>query len=368
MLAERIVSAMKQNLLRPLTRSVLVSFVASIAACSGSAGSEGPQGPSGTPGAQGAQGTQGMTGPSGNAGPTGPMGSPGASALEQRILPGAYYPESMNAGPDGTLYVGSLTTGEVVALGPSVEKARVLHAAGADGIVGVAGVLVDSSTAASGLWICSVDFSFMTPTFVRNLDISSGMVKASFPLPATSFCNDLVFDARHNLYVTDSFSPTVFRLASGATTLEPWVTDPRFRAPMGQFGLDGICLDDSGSIIVNRRDSGQIFQIAVDSSGASGMITEIAVHPALAFPDGMRCTDHGNLLVVEGAPATGRLSYLTVSGTVAKGRVLDNRLDFPTAVVRIGDEAWVTEGQFQYLFGAPGSPSLPFLIRRVIVE
>jgi hypothetical protein len=299
---------------------------------------------------------------------SGSAGPAGAPVFDARQIPGAFYPENIHAGADGTIYTGSITTGEIVALSPAEEKPKVLHQARAEGVLGVTGVLVDTSPASTGLWICSIDFSFQTPTFVRNLSLSDGTVKASYPLPTTSLCNDLVFDDRHNLFVTDSFSGTIFRLSSGGSQLAPWVASPRFQAPAGQFGLDGICFDGTDSIIVNRRDSGQIFKITRTSTGGAGAIQEISVHPTLALPDGMRCTDNGNLLVVEGAPATGRLDYLTITGTVASGRVLDNHLDFPTGVVRIGDDAWVSEGQFQYLFGAPGSPSLPFTIRRVIVE
>jgi hypothetical protein len=49
---------------------------------------------------------------SGKAGPPGP---PGAPVFDARTLPGTFYPESLNAAADGTLYVSSLTTGEIVA-------------------------------------------------------------------------------------------------------------------------------------------------------------------------------------------------------------------------------------------------------------
>ncbi len=306
-------------------------------------------------------------------GSMGSMGAPGTPAFDVRMLPGAFYPESINSGPDGTLYTGSLTTGEIVALPPGDDRAHVLHAAGASGIVGVTGVLVDTSTNATGLWVCAVDFNAVVhgmaaPSGVHNLSLTDGAVKAAFPMPGGSLCNDMAFDDHHVLYATDSFTGTIFRLKNGASQLDPWIVDPRFVPTPGAFGLDGICYDGAGSIIINKRDSGQIFKIAITSTGAAGAIQEIAVHPSLALPDGMRCVDHGNLLVVEGAPMIGHLTYVTVTGTVGASRVIDNRLDFPTAIGIVGSEAWVSEGQFQYLFGAPGSPSLPFMVRRVVVE
>jgi sugar lactone lactonase YvrE len=345
--------------------------------CSGSAGPPGPKGDPGAGGSMGAQGPQGDRGPTGEmgqpgmtgaAGMTGPQGEPGAASFDALMLPGLFYPESLNAAADGSLYVGSLTTGEIVHFAPGHSKPTVLHPAGADGIVGVAGVLVDTGTVASGLWICSVDFSFATPTFVRNLDLATGELKASFPLPATSFCNDLAFDAHHNLYVSDSFDGKIFRLRSGGDALAVWSSDVRFVPQPGAFGLDGICFDGESSILINRRDTGEIFRVTIDTGGGAGAITPISVQPALVLPDGMRCLDRGKLLTVEGAPMTGHLTYLSLTGTTATSRVLDNHLDFPTAIAIVGDDAWVSEGQFQYLFGAPGSPLVPFTIRRVTVE
>lgn len=119
-------------------------------------------------------------------------------------LPGqAYFPESVHADDDGTLYVGSLATGQVVAYDDDAAgdaAPRTIIEAGQHGITGVTGVHVSGET----LWLCSVDTTFQRPTEVRSFS-KDGTPKATYALPATTFCNDLAVDAQGTVYATDSW-------------------------------------------------------------------------------------------------------------------------------------------------------------------
>jgi outer membrane protein assembly factor BamB len=251
---------------------------------------------------------------------------------------------------DGTLYVGSLATGEVVAFDDGAPGPRTVIAAGPRGVTGVH---VHGET----LWTCSVDTSFMTPTELRSYALD-GTPTGSYPLAAQYFCNDVAFDAAGNLYAADSFSGTVQRLAAGGSVVETFVQDPRFfPATQGAFGLDGIAID-GGTLYVNKLDSSQLFAIEI----ASKAITEITVTPRLAAPDGMRVLDPHTLVVVEGGE--GRLSRVEISGATATATPLSSDLDMPTSVVVARGSAWVTEGQLGRLFGGQ-APNTPFAVRRV---
>jgi hypothetical protein len=267
-------------------------------------------------------------------------------------LPGqAYYPESVHAADD-TLYVGSLTTGQVVAFDNGADQPRTVLAAGASGVTGVTGVHIHDDQ----LWLCSVDTTFQRPTEVRNFSLT-GQPRASYTLAASYFCNDLAFDDAGNLYATDSFSGTVQRLAKGGAAFETFVQDPRFVPDsQGAFGLDGIVYAD-GALYVNKLDTSELFRVGLD-----GSIAEIAVTPALAGPDGMRALDDHTLLVIEGG--ANRLSKLALHGTTATATALSSDLDMPTGVAIARDSAWVTEGQLGRLF-TQQAPNLPFAIRRV---
>jgi hypothetical protein len=266
-------------------------------------------------------------------------------------LPGdAYYPESITAAADGTLFVSSLTTGQVTAYADGSMEGRVVIGAGS-GITNMTGVHVEDDT----LWLCSVDLMFQRENELRSFALD-GTPKQTFALGAGRLCNDLAFDDAGNLYVTDSFSGTILRLARGGSALEPWLVDASLAPPAGAFGLDGIVFDGAGSLYVNRFDTGALYRVAI----ATKTVTPITVTPALASPDGMREIDRDSLLVAEGA---GRLTRVDVSETTATATTLAT-LDMPTSVIEARGSAWVTEGQLGRLF-MQQDPVLPFAVRRV---
>ncbi|HUS30920.1 MAG TPA: hypothetical protein VMZ53_20560 [Kofleriaceae bacterium] len=268
-------------------------------------------------------------------------------------LPGsAYFPESLNAGADGTLYVGSLATGQVVAFDDGATAPRTIIEAGAHGVTGVTGVLVEGDT----LWLGSVDTTFQRPTEIRSFSLT-GEPKATYPLAASYFVNDLAFDKHGNLFATDSFSGTVQRLKAGASAFETYVQDARLApATQGAFGLDGIVVAND-AIYVNKLDTSQLFRIS-----ENGAVTEITVTPPLVGPDGMRGLDNDTLLVIDGG--ANRLSKVEIHGTTATSAPLSSDLDQPTAVAISRGSAWVSEGQLGRLFTGQNA-TLPFSVRRV---
>jgi sugar lactone lactonase YvrE len=272
---------------------------------------------------------------------------------EALALPGsAYYPESLTADAHGTLYVGSLTTGQVVAFDDGKTAPRTILPAGT--VTGETGVLIHGGD----LWLCAIDTTFQRPTEIKQFGLD-GTLKASYPLDPTQFCNDMTFSADGTLYATDSFSGNVLTLSGGALT--SLVHDARFvPASQGAFGLDGIVIDSHGTLYVNKLDTGNLFRI----DPASKAITEIAVTPPLAGPDGMRLVDDHTLLVVEGQ--AGRVSRVVITGDTATSTPLATDLDQPTGVVEARGHAWVSEGQLGRLFANPAvAPNLPFSVRRV---
>ncbi len=368
------------------TRKTFAVAAALIVACGGSAG---PQGPTGTTGPEGPQGSQGMQGPQGPVAPSGPAG-PGASSdagtdapigpadVTQLDLPGAgFYPQSIAVGPDGTLFAGSLVTGQIVKFAPGSAVGTTFLAPGGM-VTGVGGLLVDAKT--NSLLVCAVDASFQTLAaglasgFVQRYDLATAAVKATFrfPEPADAgqsryfaLVNDLAFDAAHRLYVTDSFGGKVYTVAdvTSDATMAVWVSDPSLLpATQGSFGADGISFDGASNFYVNNNSTGRIVRIPQKGDGSAGAPVVLTVTPPLVHPDGQRQLDATTLLVVDNA---GTLSRVSLSGTSGKATTLATGLDAPTSVVSFGDYYWVTDGQIvsSLLTGKP--PNLPFVIQRI---
>src|SRR5215831_17800671 len=111
-----------------------------IAACNDS----GPQGPEGQPGPAGDPGAKGDPGPKGDPGTNGgsPLPDADVAALQ---LPGAtFFPYSIGAAADGTIFVGSPATGEVVKYDKGALTPTVVIPASSP-TAGVNGLLVDDS-------------------------------------------------------------------------------------------------------------------------------------------------------------------------------------------------------------------------------
>ena len=142
-------------------------------------------------------------------------------------LPVDWYPESVAAGADGSLYVGSWRQGAVARLKPGAARASVLVKPGANGLANTQGVLVDAKRGA--LWVCSGDLGFttvaQTASALKRYDLASGAPRASYPMPDKGYCNDLAQDRQGNLYVTDSRHPRVLRWTPGAQALAVWKED-----------------------------------------------------------------------------------------------------------------------------------------------
>lgn len=335
--------------------ALLAALVAlSFAGCGeGTVGPEGPRGPAGPEGAAGAAGAAGATGATGEA------GAAAADSREVVALPGGnFYPESLHASADGALYTGSLMTGEIRRFAPGATQSTQFHAPGANGVVGVAGVLVDETRGV--LWICSVDFSFATAVKLRSFNLSDGALKDDLTWPG-AFCNDMTLDGAGNLYATDSLTGEILRLPSGGTALSMWASDARWVPPMNAFGLDGISSDGANNLFVNSIYDGKLYRVGIDQDGTSGTIDEIIVTPALVAPDGMRSLSADTLLVAE---SVGRITQVKVTGTTGVGTVLSNRVDQPSSVVKVGSDLWVSEGQIGRALAAE-QPLLPFYLRRV---
>jgi len=289
----------------------------------------------------------------------------GPADVPSFTLPGdRFYPESLTITSDGTLFVGSLGTGQVVKIAPGATTPTAFVASGGE-VKNVSGVYADDAT--STLFLCAVDIANLgTPPSLRAYDLKSGAAKGNYVFPSPAFCNDMTVDAKGNLYVADSFGK-IYRLAKGASSLTVWSTEPLLAASSENgFGADGIAFDGQSNLYVNTYSDGRLLRFPINADGSAGTAKQLTVSQPLGLPDGMRMLDANTLVTVEG---TGKLTRLALSGDSATATVLASDLDSPTSVVKYGNNYYVTEGQLGHLFGfESGPPTTPFSVKRVAVK
>jgi streptogramin lyase len=362
-----------------MRRSRFVGFAACLATaawldgCTGEGGATGPAGAVGSAGAAGAAGAAGDGGAVGDAPAT--ATAPAYANVPNLQLPaGAFYPQGIHSSADGTLYVGSVGLGEVVRFSPKSLAPEVIVAP-SNPPVTVTGVHVDDAT--STLFVCADTFG---PGFkiitaeLRSYDLT-GKLKKAFPLAQGAECEDIEVDAKHNVYVVDSFLGAVYILPGGQGSLEPWASDDLLKpSPTGLgFGAHGIATDGAGTMFVTNFDRSSLVRIPIMTDGSAGTPTAVTVTPALDHPEALRRVDANTLVIVEdiqSTPTDGRLTQLELGANgVATGTTLRNGLLNPTSVAIANGNYWISEGQIVHLLDpSSGPPSLPFLVERLQVE
>jgi hypothetical protein len=291
------------------------------------------------------------------------------SARDVLELPGTeFYPESIAAAPDGTLFVSSLITGEIVRFWPGSAVPEVF--VNADVNIGSGGVAVDMERRV--LWACAVDLTFQTIFMLRAFDLRSGALRASYPVADEGLCADVAL-ANGDVYVTDAIDPTaeprrparLLRLRTPdprqptGGTLSVWSADPLFTGNVEGLQIDGIAFDGRSTIYLTNVSTGQMLRVGIARDGSALPATEVTFAEPFSSPDGIRMLNAFELLVVE---LTGRL--LRVNVVTKTKTVLRDGLDEPTAVALTRSGWWVTEGQVVSL--QAGLPArLPFKVRRV---
>lgn len=152
-------------------------------------------------------------------------------------------------------------------------------------------------------------------------------VYSAFTPAGPSLLNDLAFDASGNLYVTDSFAATIYRIPPGGGAPVAWFSDPRLAGdPAVPFGVNGIRIDkDHQKLYVsvtaeNGTLDGVIYRLPVSNSPAAADLQEFHRYPfvpgfppVLPGPDGVAFGRSGKLYVA--LAGTSQISVLRADGS-----------------------------------------------------
>ena len=274
---------------------------------------------------------------------------------------------------DGYCRILANATGAIVVVSPDGRSVTQLVApeivsASPYAAIAKLGLLADE--AKNDLWACTLDTGSFAST-LRRYDLATGKQKASFAMAsAGGVCNDLAFDAKGNLYVTDSFFG-VERLPAGGSALEVWKNDALLGAGEGQFAVDGVAVDGD-DVWVDNLTKGTLVRIPITAGGAAGAAVKIEIKDAtgapvsLSSPDGIRLSSPRTLLVAEaGADAVSTVKIDPATNTAVRSGFA-SRLDRPSSVAIANGGAWIAEGQIARLFKLESTPvNYPFHLRRI---
>jgi hypothetical protein len=298
-----------------------------------------------------------------------------AAAPVVRPLPPDWYPESLAAGPDGSLYVGSWRQGAIARVPADGGAPQVLVPPASQGLANVQGVLVDAARGA--LWACSGDIGFTvvpsTPSALKRYDLATGAPRGSWPMPDDGYCNDLAQDASGALYVSDSRHPRILKLAPGAPALAVWAEDERLAGPAvfsdrhgAYVGLNGIAVGDDGAILASLVAAAPcVLRVPVGADGRAGAPQRLVAPRTLANVDALRAWKPGRLVLFESnafgaGPYGGRITLARVAGDRLELRPLAAGLNDPSSGVVAGGRVWFIESKYFLLtHRAPADGPVP---------
>jgi hypothetical protein len=178
-------------------------------------------------------------------------------------LPDDYYPEGITAAADGTLYIGSLTTGGIQRVPADSTTAEEFIAGGAVADRGVVGLTVDEDR--DILWFCDSNPVAASPV-AELVGVSTAAategdevarhVLSSGDTGTNAFCNDVIVTPDGDLLVTESRASVIYRVPSADVltnkSAELWSTAPELQPPAGGFGANGLAMVGDMLIVANN--------------------------------------------------------------------------------------------------------------------
>jgi sugar lactone lactonase YvrE len=298
-------------------------------------------------------------------------------ALDPIQLPSGFqYPNGITRASDGTLYVGSITSGQILQISPTGKRETLFP--GNNEVFAATSLRLDESR--DLLWGASPDFLGTQPNSktpprshrIFAINLRSGKIQQVIQMPEGGFGNDLAIDAQGGVYLTDSARPRIYYLPLGATQLQTWIEDQRLQSSH-RIGLSGIALRADGSLVVNRFGDGKFFKITPQFQGKPA-IEEIVLARPIENPDGIQWALDGSLLIVEGAVKSGKGRLLRVDTSDPIGQpksieTLAENLVSPVNLTTAGNEVWVTESQIRHRLLPGKEKEIPdrFFIRHLRV-
>lgn len=225
------------------------------------------------------------------------------------------------------------------------------------------------------LWVCAGDPNysrFIDSATYRKIarliaiDLTTGQKTADIDLArlftGRHFANDLTVDNEGNLYITDSFSPVIYKVSAGSTTPVLFAQNNWFGS--AGVGLNGIAWHPGGFLLVANNGRGSVLK--VDAKDPQ-RVTRVQVRQFFPGADGLLIDAEGNLVLVQNKgvnrifqlKSTDNWQTASVSAATASA----DMFSFPSTAALSRGQVWVMNAKLHELSDSSSVPSQKFSIQ-----
>jgi sugar lactone lactonase YvrE len=229
------------------------------------------------------------------------------------------------------------------------------------------------------LFVCASDanYSRFTAPDTRNkmmrlisVDLASGRKLSDLDLstlyPGEHFANDLVFDDKGNIYLTDSYSNVIIKV-DAANKPSVFSKSPLFETK--GIGLNGLVYHPSGFLLVNSTGKGVIFKVDINNPQN---VQQVKLPMYFIGADGMLLNDQNTItLLVNGG--NDKIFKISTddnwqSGRLAGTTLIADRFPYPATATFRGEDTWVMNAKFHELNDSTAIPSKIFSIQKAVIK
>lgn len=271
-------------------------------------------------------------------------------------------PEGVAVSPKGDIYVSLAPTGELRKLDRKTYAGSTL----AQFDVGF-GFLLGMAFEGDDLYVVLASFVEET-SGVWKVE-PDGTKERVVAFGAGEFPNDLTFDRDGNMYVTESISGSVYKVAAGSSERELWVQDPLLVGDANvspvpfPIGANGITYDDeTDSVLVANSQVPALIEIA-DDCGEAGDLWVVAEGEHLRGADGLALDRNGDVILVSNFNST-VFHVDRYSGETTTIADASDGLVFP-ATVAFGRHGNDKKSIFVTNFGFGAGPTAPVALLKI---
>ncbi|MBA4167495.1 MAG: SMP-30/gluconolactonase/LRE family protein [Chitinophagaceae bacterium] len=280
------------------------------------------------------------------------------------------YPEGVVYYPaNNTFFVSSVKTGTIGTVSENGEY-KVFYEDST--LKSTFGMKVDPKQ--NKLWVCAGDpnySKYSTPATYKkmirliSIDIKSGKKINDIDLSALyhgkHFLNDLALDNTGNIYLTDSFSPVVYRVDSKGRA-SVFAQSDLFKSI--DVGLNGIVWSPKGFLIVDNNSDGCLYKIDIKNPT---QITRIRNNIFFVGADGLLWDNTGHLIVVQNK-GVNKIYQLSSTDNWQTSEVIAatsgaDRFKQPSTATMQQDKIYVLNSKLNELSNPTMPPSIKFSLQ-----